>query len=393
MRFAGIDVGSQAHVIAIVDDRGAVLLKPTSFAEDTGGYERMFSLLGEPLDLLVALESTGHYGRNLLASLIDKGYATALVNPLRTRRFAEEDLTRAKTDSIDALGIARFAAQKRPAVTSLPSRDLGELRELTRLHDRLDQDLGDRLRQLHRLVALCFPEFKRYVQTLDSQRAVAILRKYPTAASFHGRCTTALAALRTDECHHQVGPALARQLIDAARVSVARHDGQAYRGSIRFICDDISALRRKLQELEASIDSAVRAHPVALLLTTIRGVGTLSAARIVTTVGDPASFTSSRALAAYVGVVPHTSHSGLRRPPSASLSPLGNSRLRYALYMTTVAAIRCNPWLQAFYTRLKDRGKPSKVAMIAAERKLLCAVYSIAKSHRPFVAHLDTRKT
>jgi transposase len=36
---------------------------------------------------------------------------------LRTRRFAGEDLARTKTDSIDALGIARFGAQKRPAVT------------------------------------------------------------------------------------------------------------------------------------------------------------------------------------------------------------------------------------------------------------------------------------
>jgi transposase len=37
-----------------------------------------------------------------------------VLNPLRTRRFAEEELQRTKTDAIDALGIARFAAQKRP---------------------------------------------------------------------------------------------------------------------------------------------------------------------------------------------------------------------------------------------------------------------------------------
>ena len=43
-----------------------------------------------------------------------------VINPLRTRRHAEEDLKRAKTDSIDAVGIARFMQEKKPATTTLP---------------------------------------------------------------------------------------------------------------------------------------------------------------------------------------------------------------------------------------------------------------------------------
>jgi transposase len=54
--------------------------------------------------------------------LLAKGYAVAVLNPLRTRRFAEEELQRTKTDAIDALGIARFAAQKRPPTAQLPAR-------------------------------------------------------------------------------------------------------------------------------------------------------------------------------------------------------------------------------------------------------------------------------
>jgi transposase len=68
----------------------------------------------------VAMEATGHYWRNLYAALVTAGFEVALLNPLRTRRFAEEELQRTKTDAIDAVGIARFAAQKRPAVTQLP---------------------------------------------------------------------------------------------------------------------------------------------------------------------------------------------------------------------------------------------------------------------------------
>ena len=65
--------------------------------------------------MLVAMEATGHAWQNLFAVLVAEGFAVALLNPMRTRRFAGEDLPRPKTDAIDAVGIARFAAQKRPA--------------------------------------------------------------------------------------------------------------------------------------------------------------------------------------------------------------------------------------------------------------------------------------
>ncbi|MGE5105192.1 MAG: IS110 family transposase, partial [Betaproteobacteria bacterium] len=151
MRFAGIDIASETHVLAIVSGDGDVELKATPFGEDAAGYAKALGLLGTPGEALVAMEATGHYGKNLFAALVAAGHSVALLNPLRTRRFAAEDLERTKTDAIDALGIARFAAQKRPAATRLPDSATEELRELIRLRDRLTQDFGDRLRQLHRL--------------------------------------------------------------------------------------------------------------------------------------------------------------------------------------------------------------------------------------------------
>src|SRR5258708_9304546 len=113
--------------------------------------------IGAPEDCLVALEATGHYWRNLFIPLVAKGDAVAVLNPLRTRRFAEEELQRTKTDAIDALGIARFAAQKRPSATQLADVATEEMRELSRLRDRLQEDFASRLRQLHPSVELGFP--------------------------------------------------------------------------------------------------------------------------------------------------------------------------------------------------------------------------------------------
>jgi len=384
MRFAGIDIASETHVVAVVDVEGKVLVKPSEFTEDASGHARLLELLGSSSDCTVAMEATGHYWQNVFAALAAAGFEVALLNPLRTRRFAEEDLARTKTDAIDAIGIARFAQQKRPAPTRLPDSATQELRELVRLRDRVVQDLGDAVRRLHRVVDLGFPEFTRYVKTLDSELATAVLHEYPTAAAFPV-VARPLAKLVYDG-RHKVGPELARQLVDAAKASVGRHHGDAYRVQVRYACEDVDVARRRLRELERRIETTLRDHEVGTLLTTIDGIGPQTAARLVAEVGEFERFSGPEKLAAFVGSIPGLNHSG-KSKPSGAMS-FGNARLRCALWMPLLTAVRKNPWLRAYYQRLVANGKKRKVALIAAMRKLLHAIYSVATNRRPFVARI-----
>jgi transposase len=385
MRYAGIDIASRTHVLAVVDEAEEVLVLPTPFDEDAAGYEKLFGLLGRPDDVIVAMEATGHYWRNVAADLLARGFAVALINPLRTHRFAGEDLRRTKTDAIDALGIARFARQKRPAPTRLPDSATEELKELVRLRDRLVQDFGDRVRQLHRLVDLGFPEFTRFVKTLDSELATAVLHEHPTAQSFVGVSVKRLSKLCYDG-RHKVGRELAQDLVRAAASSVGRHHAEVYRTQVRFACEDLDVLRRRLRALCDEIEATLERHEVGKLLTSIEGVGPQTAARLVAELGDIAQFKDAGALASYVGIVPALKLSGVKKGVRAGIVGVGNARLRTALWMPVLTAVRKNPWLRAFYERLRARGKLPKVALIAAMRKLLVAVHWIARNRRPFQA-------
>ncbi len=384
MRFAGVDIACESHVMAVMDEREEVLVKPTVFGEDAEGHAKVLSLLGSPADILVAMEATGHYWKNLFAVLTAGGFPVALINPLRTHRFAQEDLERTKTDAIDALGIARFAAQKRPPATRLPDQATEELRELVRHRDRLVQHFGDRVRQLHRLVDLGFPEFTRHIRSLDSELASTVLHDFPTAQAFQGVSVRRLARLCYDG-RHRVGEELARSLIEAAKVSVGHHHGFAYRVQVRHACEDLDVLRRRLRELEHDIERFLKEHEVGSLLTTIDGIGIQTSARLIAELGDPALFRNSAALAAYVGPVPALKQSGKKQHTRAGITTIGNASLRAALWMPTLTAVQKNPWLRAHYQRLIARGKPPKLALVACMRKLLTAVYSVAKNRRPFV--------
>ena len=330
------------------------------------------------------MEATGHYWRNLFAYLVTEGFTVALLNPVRTRRFAEEELERTKTDAIDALGIARFAAQKHPAASQVAEEGLDELREVVRLRDRLLQDLGDRVRQLHRVLDLSFPEFTRYVRGLDSELATMILARTPRQR--HWAMSRSKAGQLTLRRRHHVGKELARDLIGAAKLSVGRHQSEPYRLQVHYACEDIVMLRRRVRELEGDIERRLEQHQVGKLLTSIAGIGPQTAACIIAELGDPARFGSIKALASYVGVALRLRQSGKRRLSGRRMLPLGNACLRRALWMPTLSAIRVNPWLRAYYLRLRAAGKRPKVALIAVMHKLLAAIFSVARRRQPFVA-------
>ena len=384
--FAGIDIASERHVLARLDAQGAPIGKPLPITEDREGYDALLRALGPP-PVLVVMEATGHYWKNLFAALAAAGHEVALLNPLAARRFQEVSLQRTKTDAIDAIGLARFGFEKRPAPTRLADATTEALRELVHHRDRLRQDFDDRVRQLHRLVDLGFPEFTAIVRTLDSQLATCLLAAYPTAQDFARATPRRVAKLRYDG-RHQVGEDRAAQLIAAAKRSVGQHHGPAYRMQAQHICQDLDLWRGRLAEIAHDIENLLDTHEIGTLLTTIDGIGPHSAARIIAAVGDPAQFPSADAFAAYVGVVPGLAQSGKHRARRAAITPIGNAGLRKALWMPTLGAVRCNAWLRAFYERLRAAGKPAKLALIAAMRKLLHAIYSVAKHRRPFEAHL-----
>jgi transposase len=150
---------------------------------------------------------------------------------------------------------------------------------------------------------------------------------------------------------------------------------EPYRLRIEYLCEDLEVLRRRLKDLTRDIERKIDDHEVGKLLTTNDGVGPLTAACLIAELGDPARFRSAGAIASYVAVAPRLRQSGKKRFSGNPTTPFGNARVRKALWMVVLNAVRCNPWLRQCYERLRTAGKPGKVAVIAAMQKLLAAVW------------------
>ena len=89
-----------------------------------------------------------------------------------------------------------------------------------------------------------------------------------------------------------------------------------------------------------------------------------------------------RAIAALVGLAPFNRDSGVMRGRRSIYG--GRSQVRTLLYMAATTAIRSNPVIRAFYERLKSRGKPHKVAMVACMRKMLTILNAMVRQSTPW---------
>jgi len=89
-----------------------------------------------------------------------------------------------------------------------------------------------------------------------------------------------------------------------------------------------------------------------------------------------------RKISSLVGVAPFNCDSGVRKGRRAVLG--GRGQVRGALYMSVMVGIRYNNRIRAFYQRLREQGKPTKVALVACMRKLLTILNAMIRDHVPW---------
>jgi len=152
----------------------------------------------------------------------------------------------------------------------------------------------------------------------------------------------------------------------------------------------IATLKTQIREGKRQIHDHVQNHPhlrqQSELITSIPGLGELTAANLLAEFGDIAAYAGGRQLAAYAGLSPQERLSGSSVRGRTRLCKIGSARLRKSLYMPAMASLRFNPAAQAFAARLRANGKPTRSILGAIMRKFLHWVYGVLKSGRPFDA-------
>jgi transposase len=152
--------------------------------------------------------------------------------------------------------------------------------------------------------------------------------------------------------------------------------------------DLLATLQSQIDEVEAEIAAALNQDSAwataAERLQSIKGVGWVTAAWTLVTTLNFTTCDTVDSLTAYAGLAPMPRQSGSSIWHRPAIGHSGNGRLSTAFYMATLTAARFNPVIKRFYNRLREAGKPEKVARCAAARKLLHIAWAVVKKNQPF---------
>jgi transposase len=177
-----------------------------------------------------------------------------------------------------------------------------------------------------------------------------------------------------------------RQLVEMQTMEKNRLQ-QAQNAAVRTgIQRHLEWIAQELQRVERGLRQAVEASPAwqekVDLLSEVKGVGPISALTLLADLPELGTLNRQQ-IAALVGVAPLNQDSGTLRRPRRVWG--GRAQVRQTLYMATLSAVRFNPVINAFYTRLCAAGKAAKVALVASMRKLLTMLNAMVRDR----AHWD----
>jgi len=277
--YGGIDV-SKSYLDAHIHPSGAVI----RVSNDKSGLKRLVQWLRPQPPVLIVLEATGRYHRLTHRHLHDAGFAVAVVNPYRTRRFSDMLGQLAKTDAIDARILAQFAASVMPKPTTLPTEKQQELRdivlgrrqlcdEITLLKRRLESTALPLLsKQIRSRLKTC----QRHLGVLEEEIHCAIdadpelANKFRILTSVPGVGFVTAAVLITELA--ELGHANAAEISALVGVAPMNRDSGLWRGK-RMIRGGRKTVRNALYM--AAI-SAIRANPdISAFYKRLRAVGKL----------------------------------------------------------------------------------------------------------------------
>jgi transposase len=176
-----------------------------------------------------------------------------------------------------------------------------------------------------------------------------------------------------------------RQLVDMLGAEHNRRRLLRDRRLQRHLEAHIAWLEEALRRLDLDLTTLIRSTPVWRetddLLRSVPGIGPVTAGTLIADLPELGRL-DRRRIAALAGLAPIARDSGAFRGRRMIMG--GRAHIRRVLYMATLTAITHNPVIRAFHQRLVAAGRPGKVALTAAMRKLLTILNAMLRDRRPW---------
>ena len=334
----GVDTHKKTHVLVAVGEQGQTLGTRT-VANTPAGWAAALQWAREQQQQHIrwGVENSGSLGKGFAQFLLAQGETEVReVVPHRTAQYRRRGRTQDKTDTADALAMARLLAAEGAGLPLVHVDDASTALRL--LSDHRDNLVADRTRLINQLHAQMLQLDPRYEERSGPLTRAAGVR-----------------------CCQEFDPPHADALVRTRLLIV------------RQLATRIMALTTEIAELTALLGQRVAALGTPLLQ--LRGVGPVVAARLLGELGGTLRVHSAAALAALAGIAPVAVASGSRHGHRVNCG--GNRQRNRAIHVIALTQRRCEPLAQAYYAKKRAEGKTARAAMRCLKRRLVDVLYRL----------------
>jgi transposase len=371
----GIDMAKETHVAQATNFRGIVLAKRhLSFKNAREGYEKLQHWMDELQQkhrlktVIIGMEPTGHYWWNLANWLANKGLNVVLVNPATTKRNKENrDNSPSKSDPKDALVIADVVCRgyyydyTRQASVFQRLRTIMSDREFWVTHSVRLQN------RIIRWLDIRFPEYTSVFKDWTCPRSLATLKHFPSPLELESLSVPEVITGWREHMQRaggSTGMEKAAQLIAQAKKSIG--DTTAMREAkqdLERLLEEYERIVETLEKIEQEVRALLGEIPMAQQLRSVKGLGPIFIAAILSGAGDLKQYAHGRQLLRKAGLNLAESMSG-KRKGEIVISKRGDAKLRKYMYLATLTLVGTNPVFRQLHennVQVKHMGKQQSV--------------------------------
>ena len=382
--FVGIDIAKNTHWAFCLSSDGEIIFEPFSFSNDNSGFQKLISKL-ESLDktkILIGLESTAHYGENIISYLFNLNYKIGIINPIQTANLRRSNIRKTKNDKVDTKIIIKALTLNN--YTLITSRDINNLklkglcrsrRNLVTLRSKSKIQLVSYLDQI-------FPELESFFKgNLHLNVSYQLLKEFSSPKAISNLHLTKLTNILHDNSHGRYGKDDAIRLREIAKSSVGI-DNLSLSLQIKQAILQIELYDEQIAEVEALYKEILDQMSTPIL--TIPGMSYNQAAVILGCIGDINRFEHSCQLLAYAGLDPSVIQSGNFQARSTRMSKRGSGMLRYSLVYSAHNVVKNNQTFKEYYNLKRSQGKSHYCALGHVAHKLVRIIFKMLKENVTF---------
>jgi len=376
MIYIGIDIAKNTHYAAAMSSDGEILIEAFPFLNSHDGFQLFLSKI-QHLDknqLLIGLESTAHYGNNLISFLSSLHFKISVINPIETAALRKSNIRKTKTDKVDAFLIIKALMLKSSSLIHTQScSNISDLKELCLARQNLVLLRSRAKIQLANYVDQLFPELNSFFKSgLHINVSHQLLKKHSNPEDIKDLHLTYLSNLLSKASRGRYTKSHAIRLRELAQNSIGiKNHYLSVR--IKHNIAQIELYTKQIKEIEANI--IILMDSLNSKIMTIPGIGYVNGAMILSVVEDINRFTKPCQILAYARLDPSTMQSGNFIARTTRMSKRGSSMLRYALINASHNVVKNNETFKQYYDLKRSQGKSHYNALGHVSHKLVRVIF------------------